>query len=69
MGFFRQVKMFIALLVNPDQNMGYGELFVDVGLMSMLNIYSFIYFDFIFELNQRSGHLTKMFGTICIIFH
>lgn len=35
--------MFKPLLFNPNQNMGYGELFVDTGLLGMLNIYSFIY--------------------------
>lgn len=61
--------MFKFLLFNPYQNTGNVELFTGADLIGMLNIYSFICFDSIFESNQRAGHRTKTFGTIFIGFH
>lgn len=61
--------MFKSLPFNPYQNAGCQEMFADVGSMGMLQIYSFMHFDSIFGSNQRTGHGTKMFGTISIGFH
>lgn len=49
--------------------MGYGELFVDIGLLGMLDIYSFIYiFDSIFEKNKKAGHEPKWLAPFLLIF-